>query len=131
MARWSKDDYAVPITAPACENGCSLPDAPTDPKGEAGKLKCPLWLIPSHPMEEAAWIHGLGAEKYGPWNWRDTKVAASVYVSAILRHLNAWRSGEDLDPESGRSHLAHIIAGCNIVMDAEKHGNLIDDRRKS
>jgi hypothetical protein len=81
-------------------------------------------------MEQTAWVHKLGSDKYGPWNWRKTGVCASTYVNAILRHLNAWRDGEDLDPESGFSHLAHIACSANILMDAAKVGKLQDDRNK-
>ena len=101
-----------------------------DPKGAAGAVKVPLGLIPPHAMEQTAWVHKLGADKYGPWNWRETGVCASTYVNAIMRHLNAWRDGEDLDPESGFSHLAHIACSCNILMDAAKVGKLQDDRNK-
>ena len=99
-----------------------------DPKGAAGAVKVPLGLIPPYAMEQTAWVHKLGAEKYGAWNWRETGVCASTYVNAILRHLNAWRDGEDLDPESGISHLAHVACSANILMDAGKCGKLQDDR---
>jgi len=99
-----------------------------DPKGAAGALKTPLGLIPSYAMEQTALVHKLGSEKYGPFNWRDTGVCASTYVNAILRHLNAWRDGETLDPESGISHLAHIACSCNILLDAGFCGTLQDDR---
>jgi hypothetical protein len=101
-----------------------------DPKGAAGALKTPLGLIPSCAMEQTAWVHQLGSEKYGNFNWRDTGVCAITYVNAIMRHLNAWRDGEDLDPESGMSHLAHIACNCNILMDAEHCGKLQDNRNK-
>jgi hypothetical protein len=101
-----------------------------DPKGQAGSLKAPLGLVPPYAMEQTAWVHKLGAEKYGPWNWRETGVCASTYVNAILRHLNAWRDGESLDPESGITHLAHIACSANILMDAEVCGKLQDDRNK-
>jgi hypothetical protein len=100
----------------------------TDPKGEAGKLKCPLHLLPPVALSQTAWVMALGAAKYGPWNWRNSKVEAMTYVGAILRHMSAWASGEDLDPESGQSHIAHIAAGCNILMDAASIGHLIDNR---
>jgi len=87
-------------------------------------------LLPPHALEQIAWVHKLGATKYGAYNWRVTGVCASTYVSAIMRHLNAWRDGEDLDPESGRSHIAHIAASCNILLDAEHCGTLQDDRNK-
>ena len=47
-----------------------------------------------------------------------------------MRHLNAWRDGEDLDPESGLSHIAHIATSCNILLDAAACGTLQDDRNK-
>ncbi len=101
-----------------------------DPKGEAGAKKTPLGLIPPSAMEEVAWVHKFGADRYGAWNWRETGVCASTYVNAILRHLNAWRDGEDLDPESGRSHIAHIATSCNILLDAAACGTLEDDRNR-
>jgi hypothetical protein len=100
----------------------------TDPKGEAGKLKCPLHLLPPFAMMQTAWVLALGAIKYGPWNWLGNKVETMTYVGAIMRHLLAYVSGEDNDPESGKSHLAHISAGCCILMDADHVGNLIDNR---
>lgn len=103
---------------------------PNDPKGEVGATKPPLGLIPSIAMEAAAWAHKLGSEKYGTFNWRVTGVCASTYVSAIMRHLNAWRDGEDLDPESGVSHLGHVIASANILLDSAHCGTLQDDRSK-
>ena len=99
-----------------------------DPKGAAGALKTPLGLIPPYAMEQTAWAHKLGAEKYGPFNWRDTGVCATTYVNAIMRHLNAWRDGEDLDQESGISHLAHVACSCNILLDAGYCRTLQDDR---
>jgi hypothetical protein len=103
-------------------------NTPNDPKGAAGALKTPLGLIPPYAMEQTAWVHKLGADKYGEMNWRKTGVCASTYVNAILRHLNAWRDGENLDPESGISHLAHVACSCNILLDADYCGTLQDDR---
>ena len=101
-----------------------------DPKGEAGKKKAPLNLLPPYALEQCSWVHKLGSEKYGPYNWRKTGVCASTYVAAIMRHLNAWRDGEDLDPESGISHIAHVACSCNILLDADYCGTLQDDRNK-
>lgn len=99
-----------------------------DPKKANGSLKTPLHLLPPSALATAAWVHKLGADKYEPWNWRKNRVCASTYVGAIKRHLDAWIDGEDNDPESGITHLAHIIASCNIMIDAEVFGNLVDDR---
>lgn len=118
-----KNHYAIPLNV-------SLPPKSHDPKGDAGALKAPLWLLPPSALEAASWVHKLGAEKYGTANWRDNKVCASTYISAMMRHLNQWRDGEDNDQESGVSHLAHTIASANILIDAAHCGTLIDDRAK-
>lgn len=110
--------------------GYVQPFHPNDPKGPAGSTKPPLGMIPTVALEEASWVHKLGADKYGQYNWRDTKVLASTYVNATLRHLHAWKDGEDTDPESLRSHLGHIMANAAILLDAMKHGTMIDDRYK-
>jgi hypothetical protein len=57
-------------------------------------------------------------------------VSSTVYYDAALRHLMAWFDGETIDPESGLSHLAHVMACCNILLDAEKNGKLNDNRDK-
>lgn len=104
---------------------------PDDPKGAAGAKKAPMWLLPAHALQQTSWVHKLGSEKYGPYNWRKTSVCATTYISAIMRHLDAWRDGEDNDPESGVSHIAHVAASCNILLDAQHCGKLNDDRSKS
>lgn len=104
--------------------------AANDPKGAAGALKAPMWLLPASALQQTAWVHGLGAAKYRAYNWRETGVCASTYISAIMRHLDQWRDGEDIDKESGKSHIAHIAASCNILMDAQHCGKLVDDRSK-
>ena len=103
-----------------------LPD--NNPKTKYAIAKPALGLIPLRALQAAAGAHALGAAKYGPWNWREHSVAASVYVNAILRHLKAWQEEEDDDPESGVSHLGHVMACCGILLDAQAQGKLVDDR---
>lgn len=102
----------------------------TDPKGEAGKAKAPLALLPPEALRQAAWAHSLGAAKYGVANWRENQVCATTYVSAMMRHIGQYLDGEDADAESGLSHLAHVIASANILIDAKHCGTLVDDRPK-
>lgn len=79
-------------------------------------------------MIAQAGAHQLGAEKYGERNWVQNKVQTNTYISAMLRHIAAYKEGEDLDPESGISHLGHVMAGCAILLDAQKAGTLVDNR---
>lgn len=100
----------------------------TNPKDKIGKSKPSIHLIPPVALIEEAVVFGLGASKYGPYNWRTTTVSAEVYVSAALRHILSWQDRQDIDPESGSTHLAHARACLAILIDAESEGRLVDDR---
>ena len=69
-------------------------------------------LIPLASLKEAAKVLEYGATKYARDNWRKP-TNWSVSYACLMRHMAAWQSGEDLDPESGFSHLGH--AACNIL----------------
>ena len=69
-----------------------------------------------------------GANKYGRFNWRTSEVTASVFFDAMMRHLLMWYSGEDKASDSKVHHLAHLMAGAAILLDAIQTGVLIDDR---
>jgi hypothetical protein len=103
----------------------------TNPKDMVGSKKVNLSLVPPVANIYEAKVMELGAAKYGPWNWRDTPVRLSVYLSASLRHLAAITDGQDIDPESGMSHIAHVRANTGILLDALEQGTLIDDRKTS
>jgi hypothetical protein len=103
-----------------------LPD--NNPKTAYGIKKPSLAKIPPAALIHLAVVMGLGAKKYGAYNWRETQVAASVYLDAADRHILSWLDGESIDPESGASHLAHAMACLAIILDAEACGCLVDDR---
>lgn len=100
-----------------------------NPKTAAGAKKPPvLSVMPTTMLLELGGVMALGARKYGAYNWRESDVPASIYVDAACRHLLSWWDGEDVDPESGLSHLAHLIACAAILVDAKRHNRLKDDR---
>jgi len=70
----------------------------------------------------------FGAEKYDAFNWRKGLKVVGICES-MLRHTFAYLNGEDIDPESGLPHVAHIQ--CNAMflgrMDMEPE---MDDRYK-
>lgn len=103
-----------------------------NPKTAAGAAKPALFsVIPTASLLHLGEVMKLGAEKYGPFNWRETPVPAETYIDAAGRHLLSWQDGEDTDPESGMSHLAHVMACCAIIIDAEENGMLDDNRPKA
>jgi hypothetical protein len=69
-----------------------------------------------------------GAVKYGPYNWREHMVSASVYYGAARRHLDSWWDGEDVSADALVHHLGHVMACCAILLDALTVGKLNDDR---
>lgn len=104
------------------------PTKDTNPKDAIGDTKVPLWLLPTTPKIHWAMAHFAGATKYGTANWRVAGVRTSVYLSAMERHMEAFKSGEDLDPVDGTHHLGNVMACCAILMDAAAAHKLTDDR---
>jgi len=104
----------------------SYPD--DNPKTAVGVTKAPLHLVPPAALHYTALAFADGARKYGPYNWRDHQVSASIYYAAILRHLGAWWDGEDLSRDALVHHLGHVSACCAILLDAMSVGKLNDDR---
>lgn len=103
-----------------------------NPKTAAGARKPALLsVIPTAALLHLGEVMKLGAKKYGPFNWRETPVPAETYMDAAMRHLLSWQDGEDLDPESGMSHLGHVMACMAIIIDAKENGMLDDNRPKA
>lgn len=90
--------------------------------------KPPLQFIDSAMTHPAARVLASGAEKYGVRNWREVPINASTYIGALRRHTDEWADGSDVDGDSGEHPLAHVVATCNVVLDAIKYGMLVDDR---
>ena len=103
----------------------------TNPKDLIGCKKPSLWVIPDTALLHLGMAMRNGANKYGPYNWREKKIRASIYLDAIMRHLILWKAGEEVAEDSGIHHLGHLMATTAILIDAHETGNLIDDRPKS
>lgn len=99
-----------------------------NPKRAAGSTKPQISVVPPIAIIAEARVFELGAVKYGAFNWTDKPIDAKTYYSAAMRHLMTWYTGENDDPESGQSHLAHARACLGILLDAIGTGTLIDDR---
>lgn len=86
---------------------------PTAHKKDEGKP--PLSLIPRVALDAEAKVFGFGAKKYGRHNFK-AGMDWSRVIDASLRHITAFADGEDLDPESGLSHIAHARASLAMLM---------------
>lgn len=102
----------------------------TNPKDAIGATKVSISKIPSAGQIETSLALSYGAVMYDPYNWREEgkKVGYMTYIDALLRHIYRFIDGEDLDPDSLVHHLGHIPAGAQVLFDAIKSGNAIDDR---
>jgi len=96
-------------------------------KHDHGKNR--IELIPSAALIEVAKVFTKGAEKYSDNNWREG-FNWSRLQGAIQRHLHAWNTGENLDPEFEISHLAHAACGLLMLLEHELQGLGKDDRYK-
>lgn len=74
-------------------------------KDDNGKLR---WdLLPLDVVEKLVEIYEFGANKYEENSWRTIENGYKRCRAALFRHLTAYDKGERVDPESGKSHLAH------------------------
>lgn len=117
-----------------------------NPKTALGAMKPDLSVIPPIAFLHLATAMMNGDVKYGAFNYRQDKVSARVYVAAAMRHLLSYLDGEDFsqdtvegahlyaeDPANNKAiapthHLAHVMACCAIVLDADACGMLLDNR---
>jgi len=79
-------------------------------KHDNGKVD--LSLIDNQFIHGVSRVLMFGAEKYERDNWKLGTDWNRTY-SAALRHLHSFWDGEDIDPETGLSHLYH--AACNLM----------------
>lgn len=94
-------------------------------KDDGGKPRCDL--LPADALLEVAKVMTNGAVRYGDRNW-EQGLAWGRLVAAALRHLLAWMTGQDRDPDSGLSHLAHAATCLLFLVAFDLRGIPGDDR---
>lgn len=86
-------------------------------------------LLPVKALEQVAKVLTAGLDKYPERNWEPGMAWSRCYASA-LRHLFAWWRGEDRDPQTGLSHLAHCACNILFLLEYEEKKRGTDDRPK-
>jgi hypothetical protein len=104
------------------------------PNGEDSALKyddgkIPLELISDLALDELGKVLAFGAKKYAPDNWRKGMRWRRL-IGAAKRHLGAFSRGEDLDAETGLSHLGHLLCCAMFLTEYWMTGEGTDDRWK-
>lgn len=70
----------------------------------------------------------VSAKKYGRYNWSLGQEFHTPFDSC-QRHLLKFMAGEDVDEESGKSHLLHAAANIMILWTSQKLGRKDLDTR--
>ena len=100
------------------EDWSALETTDTDQSAKADKGKLELSLVNPELVKAVAEVRMYGTKKYGDSeNWR--KVEPKRYVDALYRHLLAYIEGNEVDEESGLSHLAHMACNISFLLDKE------------
>lgn len=116
-----------PVQGEPVELGEIVPrELPQGHKDDGEKPR--LDLLDAYAIEELSWVLTWGARKYAPHNWRKG-IAISRLIGALLRHTFAFMRGEDNDPETGRSHMAHAMCCCMFLIWTMKFKPEYDDRK--
>ncbi len=92
--------------------------------------KPPLANLPSAGIREVAMVQAYGHKKYKDFNNYRKGMEASRQASCAMRHIMDFMDGQDVDSESGRSHLAHAACRLLFMLQNINDGVLIDDRFK-
>ena len=93
-------------------------------KDDSGKPRFDI-LFSVRGLDDIAAVFTSGGQKYGDdFNWRkssgsDSSSFRNRLLAATLRHLYRHCTGEKLDKQSGKPHLAHACANILMIMDLE------------
>lgn len=97
-------------------------------KFDSDKLR--MDLIPVSALKCFAKVLAHGANKYDDRNW-ELGIDYNRVYGALLRHVTAWWDNEDIDKDSGLSHLSHAL--CNMAFlcayEADKERYFMYDNR--
>lgn len=83
-------------------------------KFDQGKLRYDL--VPPEVIRALASVMTYGATKYEEGSWLAVEPFYKRYMAALLRHLQAFRLGEEIDPESGLPHLHHALTNLAFLV---------------
>lgn len=80
-------------------------------------------MLPWDALDEVIRVLHHGAKKHGLNNWRKGKGdpnSLALLRDAMTRHLIAYMRGEEIDPESGAPHLAHLVCNAMFLVELER-----------
>lgn len=94
-------------------------------KADQGKLQ---WsLLPMQFLRGVVRVLMKGSVKYSTHNWRRGMPFSQPY-NALMRHMDAYWAGEDVDPETGECHLDHAMCCLMFLRAYHEEYPELDDR---
>lgn len=100
--------------------------------GQKGSKPARYDLMPTEPLRLLAEHYGKGAAKYarvnGVDNWRNG-YEWSLSYAALMRHLQAFWSGEDIDAETGSPHMVAVAWHAFTLLEFMREHPTLDDRQ--
>ena len=86
-------------------------------------------LLPPKAIVEISKVLTFGAAKYDAENWRKLDDLQNRYTAGALRHIFAHMDGEELDPETNLSHLAHAMCCLLFKLEIELENAKIEEEK--
>lgn len=98
----------------------------TAKKNDKKDGKVPLEYLRMDGISEMCEVFAFGANKYGKDNYLLGHHVDQL-TAAALRHILAYQAGQELDPETGKSHVAHAQATLSMLQTQKTLGTLRRD----
>lgn len=88
----------------------------------------PKWsLVDWDAFEDMVAVLEYGTKKYAAFNWKRGLKITEI-MESMQRHINAIMRGEDIDKESGLSHIGHLQCNAMFLGYMIKYRKDMDDR---
>lgn len=90
--------------------------------------KEPLSRLPWAGIDSMSRVQAYGNSKYNDFENYRKGLEVSRNLSCAIRHIRDFMNGEDMDRESGESHLGHAMCRLAFVLQNIHDNVAIDDR---
>lgn len=80
-----------------------------------GETKPRLELIDPEFIEALGRVLTVGADKHGADKFKNGEMDWNARIGSLLRHVNDFRKGNEIDEETRECHLINAAANCMML----------------